>query len=314
MSLNIFIDMDGTLLNSSEEVDPRAKETLRQIRRKMDAEYPDSGLYLWSKAGGNYARSKADEHGLAGFFSGFVGKSDVIIDDNPSSVFPRRIILWKDDAQWPSLTSSIFTEFSPSSELIALVSEIKAMVRDTDENFSDLYDNRFPDRNPILFFGDLENAEILTLAVNPSATEFHEDRCWEPEMDASKLSFRLVNYFRSWNPPPHGWFTPPETKLRLNGCSYLFNTAHVDLSPRATKGMADFKMSPTKYRKMVSQDANKWLPRILNLAKKAIEVRFCYTMIPSNQERWPLLGRYLRDELPESWSCLIGRFKCSQLI
>ena len=314
MSQNIFIDVDGTLLNSNEGVDPRAKEILRQIRLKMNVEYPDSGLYLWSGAGGDYARSKANEHGLAGFFSGFAGKPEVIIDDNPSSVFPKKTILWKGDSQWPRLMSLVFTEFSPSPELIALMSGIKATVQNTDENFSDLYENNFPNRNPIPFFGDLENAEILTLAVNPSATEFHEDRCWESEMDASKLTFRLVNYFRSWNPPPHGWFTPPETKLRLNGCSYLFNTAHVDLSPTATKGMADFRQNPTKFRKMVSQDAIKWLPEILNFAKKAKEVRFCYTMLPSNQERWPLLGAYIRDELPEIWSFLISRFQCSQLV
>ncbi len=314
MSQNIFIDVDGTLLNSNEGVDPRAQEILRQIRLKLNAEHPDSNLYLWSGAGGDYARSKAEEHGLAGFFSGFAGKPDVIIDDNPSSVFPRRTILWNGDSQWPSLMTSIFTEFSPSPELIALVSEINAAVRDTDEKFSDLYDGKFPNKNPIPFFGDLENAKILTLAVNPSATEFHEDRCWESEMDATKLSFRLVNYFRSWNPPPHGWFTSLETKLRLNGCSYFFNSAHIDLSPRATKGMADFKKSPTKFRELMKEDANRWLLQILNLAKKAKEVRFCYTMIPGNQGRWPLLGSFIRDELPEVWSYLISRFECSQLI
>ncbi|HTA95376.1 MAG TPA: hypothetical protein VK769_04560 [Verrucomicrobiae bacterium] len=86
MSQNIFIDVDGTLLNSNEGVDPRAQEILRQIRLKLNAEHPDSGLYLWSGAGGDYARSKAEEHGLAGFFSGFAGKPDVIIDDNPSKM------------------------------------------------------------------------------------------------------------------------------------------------------------------------------------------------------------------------------------
>jgi hypothetical protein len=303
MSLNIFIDVDGTLLNSNEGVDPHAEEILRQIRRKLDAEYPDSGLYLWSGAGGDYARSKAEEHGLAGFFSGFAGKPDVIIDDNPPSVSPRKTILWQGDYQWQNLIPTMFTEFSPSNKLIALVDEIikTTAQEDLSKKMSELYDNKFPDRNPIPFFGDLENAEVLTLAVNPSPTEFHDDRCWKPKMEAKELSFRLVNYFRIWSPPAHGWFTPLETKLRLQGCSYLSNTAHVDLSPRATRVMSDFEDQPEIFRKMVAQDANKWLPQILNLAKKAKEVRFCYTMIPSNHGRWPLLGSYIRDELPKVW-------------
>ena len=87
--------------------------------------------------------------------------------------------------------TSIFTEFSPSPELIALVSEINAVVRDTDGKFSDLYDNKFPNKNPIPFFGDLENAEILTLAVNSSATEFHEDRCWSLKWMLQSFHFVL---------------------------------------------------------------------------------------------------------------------------
>ena len=245
---------------------------------------------------------------MAGIFSGIVGKPDVIIDDDPSSVFPERTILWRGDSQWQNLIPTMFTEFSPSNELIAVVDEIiKTTVReDVDTNISELYDEEFPNRNPIPFFGDLENAEILTLAVNPSPTEFHEDRCWKPTMEANELSFRLVNYFRLWNPPSHGWFTPLETKLRLQGCSYLSNSAHIDLSPRATRVMSDFEDQPEKFREMVRKDATRWIIPLLNLAKRVKEIRLCRTMLSATPRRKVLIGRYIEDELPrEIWQRIL---------
>jgi hypothetical protein len=311
MSQNIFIDVDGTLLNSNEGVDPRAQEVLRQIRLKLNAEYPDSGLYLWSGAGGDYARSKAEEHGLAGFFSGFAGKPDVIIDDNPPSVSPRRTVLWHGDSQWQNLIPNMFTKFSPSDELIKLVGEIinKTVQDDVGRITSYLYDKNFPasNRNPIPFFGDLENAEIITLGVNPSPSEFHPDRCWKPEMEAKELSFRLVNYFRVWNPPAHGWFAPLETILRHDKCSYLSNAAHIDLSPRATRVMSEFHGNSINFLKVVDDDANRWLPKLLNLAtnKKKIRIRGQIVARSNSGNRqwceWPYLDKYIEDNLKAVW-------------
>jgi hypothetical protein len=314
MSQNIFIDVDGTLLNSNEGVDPRAQEILRQIRMKLNAEHPDSGLYLWSGAGGDYARSKAEEHGLAGFFSGFVGKPDVIIDDNPFSVSAKKIILWHGDYQWQNLMSSMFTKFSPSEELIALVDEMLKTIaaqENVDKQISGLYDQDFPNIkiNPIPFFGDLENAEILTLGVNPSPTEFDEVRCWKPKMEAKELSFRLVNYFRLQNPPFHDWFTPLETILRHNNCSYLSNAAHIDLSPRATRTMSKFRCNPERFLEMVNDDANKWLPKLLDLAKNKKRIRIRWKIVSRSNNypdwnEWPWLDEYIKDKLPAIWTLI----------
>ena len=310
MSQNIFIDVDGTLLNSNEGVDPRAQEILRQIRMKLNAEHPDSGLYLWSGAGGDYARSKAEEHGLAGFFSGFTGKPDVIIDDNPPSVSPRKTVLWQRDYQWQNLIKTMFTEFSPSNELIELVDDVitKTVREYDDQTTSNFYDERFPNsnKNPIPFFGDLENAEILTLGVNPSPTEFHEDRCWSPEMESKKLSFRLVNYFRIWNPPAHGWFTPLETILRHDKCSYLSNAAHIDLSPRATRVMSEFKTNPSDFLNMANEDASRWLPQLFRLAKKVKRIRIRWKIV--SQGNWPYLDDYIRDNLEAVWLDIMERY------
>jgi hypothetical protein len=93
---------------------------------------------------------------------------------------------------------------------------------------------------PIPFFGDIEEAEILTAGVNPAASEFNKNRKW-PKMEATPefLEARLRNYFRSVDPAPHQWFAPWEETLKmLNGRSYKSHAAHLDLSPRATIRMA----------------------------------------------------------------------------
>jgi len=308
MSLNIYMDVDDTLINCNESVDPRAAETLRQIVWKLRGDYPDSDLYLWSGAGGAYAREMAEKHKLAGFFKAFLGKPDVVIDDRPSSVFPRRAVVWKGDAQWQKIIPTIFTEFSPSKQLIELVAEIQESVRISDAEYTGLYpkDNQGNEflRHPVPFFGDLENAEILTLGVNPSASEFvdyfSDDRDWPDEMSAPQLSLRLVNYFRHWNPPPYAWFTALETILRRNHCSYLFNTAHIDLSPRATRGMKEFLGEPQQFLDMINKDAIEWLPKILLSAKKLKKIRIRWKIVSNG--RWPFLDDYIREKLPAIWT------------
>jgi haloacid dehalogenase-like hydrolase len=299
MSLNIFIDVDGTLLNSNEQIDPRAKEILRHMVLKLSAEYPDSGLYLWSGAGGAYARKAAESCGVVSYFSGFAGKPDVIVDDNPSSVFPRRAIFWRGDEQWGALQKKLFVEHSPSNCLKQTIGEILEWVMQTDGRFASLYRLNHP-VIPIPFFGEIETAEIVTVAVNPSSKEFDTERGLVLPMASEKLAVRMVNYFRQWNPPPHAWFTRLETKLRLDGHSYHFNTAHIDLSPRATRSMRTFGPQPGKFLNMVNTDARKWFLVLLRLAKRLKAIGFDQAGIISAEGK-NSLAQHIEKFLPEIW-------------
>jgi hypothetical protein len=169
-------------------------------------------------------------------------------------------------------------------------------------------------KHPVPFFGDLENAEILTLGVNPSAGEFvdqfSDGRDWPDEISAAKLFLRLVNYFRHWNPPPHAWFTSLETIHRRNQCSYLFNAAHIDLSPRATRGMKEFLEEPQHFLDVVNKDALEWLPKILLLAKKLKKIRIRWKIV--SQGYWPYLDNYIRDNLPAIWA-LIEKYDADRI-
>jgi hypothetical protein len=96
--------------------------------------------------------------------------------------------------------------------------------------------------HPIPFFGDLVSADVLTLALNPSETEFRPHRGWPPTLDAPSLTGRLVNYFDLTEAEPHQWFDTCDRSLSLLGRSYQCNAAHLDLLSY-----------PTKFLKHVSQ-------------------------------------------------------------
>jgi hypothetical protein len=270
MSQNIFMDVDGTLLNSNECVDPRAANILQQIVLRLRADYPDSNLYLWSGCGGAYAQKKAEEHNLSGFFKAFLGKPDVVIDDDPSSTFPERAIVWKGDAQWQNLLQKVFTQSSPSSELIELVKQIIENVQATDGQYQELYRHGLS-RYPLPFFGDLENAEIITVGVNPSSTEFGPWRSWPDGFNAAQVTGRLVDYFKISNPKPHPAFAHSEEALNVISCSYAWNAAHIDLSPRAT--LAANLENAALFFEMLEMDLI-WIPRLFALANNCRQIWF----------------------------------------
>lgn len=85
--------------------------------------------------------------------------------------------------------------------------------------------------HPIPFFGPIEQAKVLTVAMNPSADEFR-GRGWPTSLPASALVERLVGYFRR---APHPWFGPSEAPLRALGLEYGRDLAHLDLVCRATR-------------------------------------------------------------------------------
>lgn len=114
--------------------------------------------------------------------------------------------------------------------------------------------------HPIPFFGDILNARVITVGVNPSATEFN-GRGWPAAMSAEALTERLLGYFSR---SPHPWFDRWEAVLANIERSYRRDAAHVDLSPRATVSQAAAP-SPTLFSEMLAADVGQML-RILSLA------------------------------------------------
>ena len=147
---------------------------------------------------------------------------------------------------------------------------------------------------PIPFFGPLSEAEVITIGVNPSWTEFNHLR-WRyirTERDAVAL---LWNYFQS---DPHRWFTTWETALNHLNCSYSvghgFRAAHVDVSFRATVAMGAVSDSEL-FRRMVKHD----LPHFAATLRQAEKVRLVL-LSGAVTDRFYInefLGRFLPSEL-----------------
>lgn len=91
--------------------------------------------------------------------------------------------------------------------------------------------------HPIPFSGNVLDARVLTVGINPSASEFISRRV-PVETNALGLEQQLVSYFARES---HSWFETWSEALRSLGVSYRDGAAHVDLSPRATKSMSSFK-------------------------------------------------------------------------
>jgi hypothetical protein len=194
---------------------------------------------------------------------------------------------------------NLFMDYSPTCRLKNSVRDILDWVGQTDQKYAALYRPNHLTM-PIPFFGEIETAEVLTVAVNPSSKEFDENRGWSVPMSPEKLTLRLVNYFRQWNPPPHAWFTRLETELRLGGHSYHFDAAHVDLSPRATRAMRTFSLNPGHFLNMVNADARKWFLVLLHQAKSAKILQFDQAGIISAKGKISLV-EHIKQFFPEIW-------------
>jgi hypothetical protein len=85
--LNVFFDVQGTLLSMEEVLRPRAREAFLILK--------DSGheVYLWSSGGAGYAAGAADLLGVSDLVSGYFDKRrepdvsvDFAVDDDASVV------------------------------------------------------------------------------------------------------------------------------------------------------------------------------------------------------------------------------------
>ena len=85
--MNVFFDVQGTLLTMEEAPRPRAREAFQMLRASGHE------MYLWSSGGAGYAATAADLLGVADLVSGCLGKRqepdvsvDFAVDDDASMV------------------------------------------------------------------------------------------------------------------------------------------------------------------------------------------------------------------------------------
>lgn len=98
---NIFVDVDLTLVDSSQKLLPGATEALAKLHDK------GCRLFLWSTNGADYGRKIASRYNLTEMFDGFAAKPDIIIDDMPGTALNPFIFDVNGEVSWPALAEKI---------------------------------------------------------------------------------------------------------------------------------------------------------------------------------------------------------------
>jgi hypothetical protein len=181
-----------------------------------------------------------------------------------------------------------------TESLHTLVAELQAHVTATDLAYTRNYKSGVR-TYPIPFFGDLPSARVVTVGLNPSATEF-EGRGWPRALDAAALTDRLRRYFDG---TPHSWFARWEDALALIGASYRVDAAHLDVSPRATASAGSVP-DRALFERMLIAD----LPWMVRFLREATSVRLL--MIAGTATQRYYLNEFLRRYLPPSEARLEG--------
>src|SRR5262245_46012663 len=157
---------------------------------------------------------------------------------------------------------------------------------------------------PIPFFGDILNARVLTVGVNPSNCEFHPTRKWDAIKNPPQWERRLLNYFRIPEIPAYRWFETWSMCLELLGLSYARGeAAHADISPRATSPMLSAQTDKREFRAMVEHDV-KWVFTLLcNLPK--VRLLLVAGPVPHANGRKQQLGAFIKEQ------CAAHQCRCS---
>jgi hypothetical protein len=100
-NVNVFVDVDLTLVDANGKLLDGAREGLHRLR--------DVGchLFLWSTAGPDYCRKVAHLYGLTDLFEGFTAKPDIIIDDMPGTCVTELHYDVRREESWPALAQRI---------------------------------------------------------------------------------------------------------------------------------------------------------------------------------------------------------------
>jgi predicted HAD superfamily phosphohydrolase YqeG len=84
--LCIYVDVDDTLVRTVGSTRIPIPSVIKHVG---DLHRAGATLYCWSAGGADYAKMTAEELGIAQFFTAFLPKPNVIIDDQEVIAWPR---------------------------------------------------------------------------------------------------------------------------------------------------------------------------------------------------------------------------------
>ena len=92
---SVYIDVDNTLINDKDELFPGVVEKLACWKVRY------TSVVCWSHSGAEHAKRVCKKHKIDKFFTAFMDKPDVIVDDDPLMImtFPATLLV-KDPHKW----------------------------------------------------------------------------------------------------------------------------------------------------------------------------------------------------------------------
>jgi hypothetical protein len=103
-NVNIFVDVDLTLVDANGKILAGAKEGLEKLKAK------GCHLFLWSSVGVDYAKKVAILHGLTELFEGYASKPDIIIDDMPTTAVAPFVFNVQEELSWEKMADRIIAK------------------------------------------------------------------------------------------------------------------------------------------------------------------------------------------------------------
>jgi hypothetical protein len=104
-NVNIFVDVDLTLVDQNGALLPGALEALRQLHKR------GCHLYLWSTRGVDDVRSLVVKYKIEDVIEGVVPKPDIIIDDMPSTCLNPFVFDVNAEESWQALAKKILDDY-----------------------------------------------------------------------------------------------------------------------------------------------------------------------------------------------------------
>ena len=104
-NVNIFVDVDLTLIDEIGRLLPGAAEGPRRLKER------GCRLFLWSTGGGDYCREVAGRFGLEELFEGFFPKPNIIIDDTPGMCLSPIVCDVNEEQSWPAMAERIVSGY-----------------------------------------------------------------------------------------------------------------------------------------------------------------------------------------------------------
>jgi phosphoglycolate phosphatase-like HAD superfamily hydrolase len=98
----VYIDVDGTLIDIDNKIYKGVEKVLKRFKNLGYT------LICWSHGGREHAKDICQRHNIDSFFTHFLDKPDILVDDTPMRILDAAKIFIADEVFWEDFTLDSF--------------------------------------------------------------------------------------------------------------------------------------------------------------------------------------------------------------